>query len=181
MPFCIVWKGQGTTEIIRIVKKICLKFKMGLFEGIFKVILGIYLQINCNFVIYLIRSQADLGYWSISVVWAVYMLYRESAPQFVTFSGLKSKSEPENSHGSRGCCALTLLLCPRTGENAIVIVAGANMQLGSKELQEALPAISRTKVLVCQLEISPQISLQALRMAQENKGQWAMKKQDVMT
>ncbi|TMS21655.1 Ribokinase [Larimichthys crocea] len=56
------------------------------------------------------------------------------------------------------------------GENAIVIVAGANLLLGSEELQKALPAISRGKVLVCQLEISPQTSLQALRMAQENKG-----------
>ncbi|KAI9541009.1 hypothetical protein NQZ68_035296 [Dissostichus eleginoides] len=56
------------------------------------------------------------------------------------------------------------------GENAIVIVAGANMLLGSEELHKALPAISHAKVLVCQLEISPQTSLQALRMAQENKG-----------
>ncbi|XP_044021868.1 ribokinase isoform X2 [Siniperca chuatsi] len=55
------------------------------------------------------------------------------------------------------------------GENAIVIVAGANMLLGSEELQEALPAISHAKVLLCQLEISPQTSLQALRMAQKNK------------
>lgn len=55
------------------------------------------------------------------------------------------------------------------GENAIVIVAGANMLLGGEELRGALPAVSRTKVLVCQLEIRPQTSLQALRMAQENK------------
>ncbi|XP_074517050.1 ribokinase isoform X2 [Sebastes fasciatus] len=55
------------------------------------------------------------------------------------------------------------------GENAIVIVAGANMLLGGEELQNALPAIRRAKVLVCQLEISPRTSLQALRMAQENK------------
>jgi len=58
------------------------------------------------------------------------------------------------------------------GENAIVIVAGANMLLGGEELRGALPAISRAKVLVCQLEISPQTSLQALCMAQENKGQF---------
>lgn len=84
-------------------------------------------------------------------------------PQFV---GL------EHFHGSHGYCALTLLLWRTwTGENAIVIVAGANMQLGSQDLQEALPAIRRAKVLVCQLEISPQISLQALHMAQEHKGQ----------
>lgn len=60
---------------------------------------------------------------------------------------------------------------PLAGDNAIVIVAGANMLLGSEELKRALPAISHSKVLVCQLEISPQTSLEALRMAQENKGQ----------
>lgn len=51
-----------------------------------------------------------------------------------------------------------------------MIVAGANMLLDSVDLQEALPAITRSKVLVCQLEINSQISLQALRMAQKNKG-----------
>ncbi|XP_061551719.1 ribokinase [Phycodurus eques] len=55
------------------------------------------------------------------------------------------------------------------GENAIVIVSGANMLLSKEELQDALSAISSAKVLVCQLEIAPQISLQALRIAQENK------------
>uniref|UniRef100_A0A671K659 Ribokinase n=1 Tax=Sinocyclocheilus anshuiensis TaxID=1608454 RepID=A0A671K659_9TELE len=37
-----------------------------------------------------------------------------------------------------------------TGENAIVIVAGANMLLGQEELQRALTAIVNAKVLVCQ-------------------------------
>ncbi|XP_053700807.1 ribokinase isoform X1 [Synchiropus splendidus] len=55
------------------------------------------------------------------------------------------------------------------GENAIVIVAGANMLLSREELQEALPSIVQAKVLVCQLEISTNTSLQALRMAKENK------------
>lgn len=59
--------------------------------------------------------------------------------------------------------------CP--GENAIVIVAGANMLLGREELQQALPAIKKAKVLVCQLEINPQVSFQALQMARDNKGQ----------
>ncbi|XP_030642156.1 ribokinase [Chanos chanos] len=53
------------------------------------------------------------------------------------------------------------------GENAIVIVAGANMLLGDEDLQHAWPVLSRAKVLVCQLEISPDTSLQALRMAQQ--------------
>uniref|UniRef100_A0A671K8V9 Ribokinase n=1 Tax=Sinocyclocheilus anshuiensis TaxID=1608454 RepID=A0A671K8V9_9TELE len=38
-----------------------------------------------------------------------------------------------------------------TGENAIVIVAGANMLLGQEELQRALTAIVNAKVLVCQM------------------------------
>ncbi|XP_056624757.1 ribokinase isoform X1 [Triplophysa dalaica] len=55
-----------------------------------------------------------------------------------------------------------------TGENAIVIVAGANMLLGQEELQHTQSAISRAKVLICQLEINPDASLYALRMAKEN-------------
>ncbi|XP_010890662.1 ribokinase isoform X2 [Esox lucius] len=54
------------------------------------------------------------------------------------------------------------------GENAIVIVAGANLLLGGEDLQQALPALSHAKVLVSQLEVSPDTSLQALRLAQEN-------------
>lgn len=54
------------------------------------------------------------------------------------------------------------------GENAIVIVAGANMLLHSEDLQDGLPSLSRAKVMVCQLEISPQTSLEALRMARDN-------------
>ncbi|KAJ8346119.1 hypothetical protein SKAU_G00303120 [Synaphobranchus kaupii] len=55
------------------------------------------------------------------------------------------------------------------GENAIVIVAGANMLLGVEELQWAGPAMGGAKVLICQLEISPDTTLQALRMARERK------------
>lgn len=74
-----------------------------------------------------------------------------------------------------GNCQRSHLLSPgrgSAGENAIVIVAGANLLMGDEELRQALPAVSRAKVLVCQLEINAQTSLQALRMAQENKGQW---------
>lgn len=52
-----------------------------------------------------------------------------------------------------------------------MIVAGANMLLGQEELQRAQSAIVNAKVLVCQLEINPDASLQALRMAKENHGQ----------
>ncbi|KAG9268865.1 ribokinase [Astyanax mexicanus] len=54
------------------------------------------------------------------------------------------------------------------GENAIVIVAGANLLLGDEELQRAQATLETAKVLVCQLEISPHASLQALWMAQKS-------------
>ncbi|XP_036449524.1 ribokinase isoform X4 [Colossoma macropomum] len=54
------------------------------------------------------------------------------------------------------------------GENAIVIVAGANMLLGKEELQRAQAALKKAKVVVCQLEVSPDTSLKALQMAQQN-------------
>ncbi|XP_012669741.1 ribokinase isoform X2 [Clupea harengus] len=55
-----------------------------------------------------------------------------------------------------------------TGENAIVIVAGANMLLGDAELLKMQGALSHAKVLICQLEISPDTSLKALRAAREH-------------
>ncbi|XP_018411108.1 PREDICTED: ribokinase [Nanorana parkeri] len=51
------------------------------------------------------------------------------------------------------------------GQNAIVIVAGANLLLDSGDLAKASGAIGGAKVVVCQLEISPQMSLEALKMA----------------
>ncbi|XP_030574582.1 ribokinase isoform X1 [Archocentrus centrarchus] len=72
----------------------------------------------------------------------------------------------QSSDAATGAASITV---DDAGENAIVIVAGANMLLGTEELQVALPAISHTKVLVCQLEITPQTSLQAMRMAHDNK------------
>ncbi|XP_053314875.1 ribokinase [Spea bombifrons] len=51
------------------------------------------------------------------------------------------------------------------GQNAIVIVAGANLLLDAEDLGKASAAISGAKVMVCQLEISPGVSLQALKMA----------------
>ncbi|XP_075060502.1 ribokinase isoform X2 [Mixophyes fleayi] len=51
------------------------------------------------------------------------------------------------------------------GQNAIVIVAGANLLLDSGDLAKASAAISGARVMVCQLEISPQVSLEALKIA----------------
>nr|XP_023649099.1 ribokinase [Paramormyrops kingsleyae] len=59
------------------------------------------------------------------------------------------------------------------GENAIVIVAGANLLLGEEELQWVEPALGGAKVLVCQLEIEPDVTLLALRMARDRGGESA--------
>ncbi|MEQ2207140.1 hypothetical protein XENOCAPTIV_007875, partial [Xenoophorus captivus] len=74
----------------------------------------------------------------------------------------------QTSDAATGAASITV---NDAGENAIVIVAGANMLLGEEELQQALPAIRKAKVLVCQLEITSQTSFQALQMAHDNKGQ----------
>ncbi|XP_005946320.1 ribokinase [Haplochromis burtoni] len=81
-------------------------------------------------------------------------------------NGVHTEFVKQSSDAVTGAASITV---DDAGENAIVIVAGANMLLGAEELQEALPAISHTKVLVCQLEISPQTSLQAMCMARDNK------------
>lgn len=57
-----------------------------------------------------------------------------------------------------------------TGQNAIVIVAGANLLLDSRDLAKASAAIGGAKVMVCQLEIDPQMSLEALKMAHSAGG-----------
>jgi ribokinase len=51
------------------------------------------------------------------------------------------------------------------GNNAIVIVTGANDLLSEQDLEDARPAIACCGVLVCQLEIPAEISLAALRIA----------------
>ncbi|XP_061699104.1 ribokinase isoform X3 [Syngnathoides biaculeatus] len=73
--------------------------------------------------------------------------------------------------GQTSCAAtgVASIIVTDAGENAIVIVSGANMLLRKEGVQDALSAISSAKVLVCQLEISAQISLQALRTARDNK------------
>ncbi|XP_029972377.1 ribokinase isoform X2 [Salarias fasciatus] len=81
-------------------------------------------------------------------------------------NGVHTDFVGQTSDAATGAASITV---NDAGENAIVIVAGANMLLGGEELRRALPAISRAKVLVCQLEISPQTSLEALRMAREHK------------
>jgi ribokinase len=53
------------------------------------------------------------------------------------------------------------------GDNAIIIVTGANDVLSEEDVERARPAIRAASVLVCQLEIPLEISLAALRIARE--------------
>ncbi|NWH72549.1 RBSK Ribokinase, partial [Piaya cayana] len=51
------------------------------------------------------------------------------------------------------------------GQNVIVIVPGANLLLNFEDLKRASDVICKAKVVVCQLEINPAVSLEALKMA----------------
>ncbi|XP_024408371.1 ribokinase [Desmodus rotundus] len=57
------------------------------------------------------------------------------------------------------------IIVNKEGQNIIVIVAGANLLLNSEDLRAAAGAISRARVLICQLEVTPATSLEALAMA----------------
>jgi ribokinase len=50
------------------------------------------------------------------------------------------------------------------GDNSIIIVSGANDHLSVEDLHNAKPVITSSKVMVCQLEIPVEISLEALRI-----------------
>ncbi|XP_009708366.1 PREDICTED: ribokinase [Cariama cristata] len=50
-------------------------------------------------------------------------------------------------------------------QNVIVIVPGANLLLNFEDLKRASDVIQKAKVVVCQLEITPTVSLEALKMA----------------
>lgn len=79
-------------------------------------------------------------------------------------SGVHTDFVQQTSDAATGAASITV---NDAGENAIVIVAGANMLLKTEDLQDMQPTLAQAKVLVCQLEISPQTSLKALCMARE--------------
>lgn len=60
------------------------------------------------------------------------------------------------------------IIVDNEGQNIIIIVAGANLLLNTEDLREAASAISRAKVMICQLEVTPATSLEALRIAHSN-------------
>ena len=56
------------------------------------------------------------------------------------------------------------------GQNSIVIIPGANLLLDENDLDSAEKVISGSKVMLCQLEISPKITLEALKMGRKHGG-----------
>lgn len=56
------------------------------------------------------------------------------------------------------------------GENAIVIVGGANTMLQPEEVGLARELVARAKIVVCQLEIEAVTTLAALKMAKQLGG-----------
>lgn len=57
------------------------------------------------------------------------------------------------------------IIVNKEGQNIIVIVAGANLLLNTEDLRKAAKAISRARVMICQLEVTAATSLEALTMA----------------
>lgn len=55
----------------------------------------------------------------------------------------------------------------RDGSNSIIIVSGANDLLSVEDLTAAAELIKTSRILVCQLEIRPEVTLAALRMARQ--------------
>jgi ribokinase len=53
------------------------------------------------------------------------------------------------------------------GSNAIIIVTGANDLLTSEEIESCRPVISAAQILICQLEIPLEITLEAMRIARQ--------------
>lgn len=49
-------------------------------------------------------------------------------------------------------------------------MAGANLLLNTEDLREAAKAISRARVVICQLEVTAATSLEALTMAHRSGG-----------
>lgn len=61
-------------------------------------------------------------------------------------------------------------LVGENGSSAIVIVSGANLLLESREIKEAESMIKRSKIMVCQLEITEDATITALRLAKKHGG-----------
>ena len=67
------------------------------------------------------------------------------------------------------------LLCNYTGENSIVIISGANLLLTEDDVKAAKDIITSASVLICQLEIKPEVTQTALSIAKKAGGTFVLK------
>ena len=56
------------------------------------------------------------------------------------------------------------------GENSITVVSGANDKLTPADVNDAEEIIKNCKVLVCQLEVPKEVTLEALKLAKKHGG-----------
>jgi ribokinase len=63
---------------------------------------------------------------------------------------------------------IALIAVAADGENAIMVVAGANAELGEDDVAGAADTLSRCRVLLTQLETPPQAAMTASRLAKQS-------------
>lgn len=69
----------------------------------------------------------------------------------------------DNKHGT----GLAVISVDDSGENAITVISGANMTMDESDLVRCLPLLNSSRVLMLQLEVPVDISIEAARAARE--------------
>ncbi|CAB3990755.1 ribokinase [Paramuricea clavata] len=82
---------------------------------------------------------------------------RKTSFDFLAFVGVTDKA-------STGVAPITV---NASGENSIVIISGANMLLTEEDVKAAKDVITSASVVVCQLEIKPEVTQLALSIAKK--------------
>jgi len=60
------------------------------------------------------------------------------------------------------------------GSSSIIIISGANLLLTPQEVRDSSALLSSSKVLICQLEITDEATLEALKLARSYGGMNAL-------
>ena len=82
---------------------------------------------------------------------------------------VETKYVQKTPNFSSGIAQITVA---ETGDNQIVIVAGANTQLSPLDVEKAKSEISAAAVLVLQLETSVEVAVRALELCAGVSGTW---------
>ncbi|KAI0219595.1 Ribokinase [Lamellibrachia satsuma] len=77
-------------------------------------------------------------------------------------NGVNTEHVGIKDEASTGVATITV---DNSGKNTIVIVSGANLLLNEASISRAESVIKAAKVMICQLEISPKVTLEALKLA----------------